>query len=247
MILYFSGTGNSRYAARRLAEQLKDEAVSINTYLKEEKQGVFESSRPYVFVMPTYAWQMPRVVVSFLKNARLSGSRKAYFVLTCGGSVGNAAETARRLCEEKGLVFQGLEPVVMPDNYLVMFPVPGREECRRMVEKAVPVLDGLAALIGEDKPFSRRKAGLVGRLESGPVNALFYRYQISPKKFRVKESCVGCGKCAQLCPLNNVHLENSRPQWGDHCTHCMACISVCPVQAIEYGKGTEGKNRYYLD
>ena len=84
-------------------------------------------------------------------------------------------------------------------------------------------------------------------LESGPVNALFYRYQISPKKFRVKESCVGCGKCARLCPLNNVHLENSRPQWGDHCTHCMACISVCPVQAIEYGKGTEGKNRYYLD
>ena len=62
-----------------------------------------------------------------------------------------------------------------------------------------------------------------------------------------KKKCVGCGKCAQLCPLNNVHLENSRPQWGDHCTHCMACISICPVQAIEYGKGTEGKNRYYLD
>ena len=41
MILYFSGTGNSRFVAYELGKQLKDEVVAINTYLKEKKKGVF--------------------------------------------------------------------------------------------------------------------------------------------------------------------------------------------------------------
>ena len=62
----------------------------------------------------------------------------------------------------------------------------------------------------------------------------------------LQNKCVGCGKCAQLCPLNNIHLENGKPMWGDTCTHCMACISACPTQAIEYKKISVGKPRYYL-
>ncbi|MDU1855461.1 MAG: flavodoxin, partial [Clostridium baratii] len=31
-----------------------------------------------------------------------------------------------------------------------------------------------------------------------------------------------------------------------NCTHCMACICGCPVQAIEYKNKTKGRNRYYL-
>lgn len=37
-------------------------------------------------------------------------------------------------------------------------------------------------------------------------------------------------------PLNNIRLENGKPVWGKHCTHCMACICDCPKEAIEYGK-----------
>ena len=35
MVLYFSGTGNSQFAAIQIAEQIADdEVVSINSYLK---------------------------------------------------------------------------------------------------------------------------------------------------------------------------------------------------------------------
>ena len=84
MILYFSGTGNSRYVAKRLGEALQDEVVSMNDYLRSGRQGAFQSETPYVFVTPTYAWRMPRVARAFLARAELSGSRDAYFVLTCG-------------------------------------------------------------------------------------------------------------------------------------------------------------------
>ncbi|SUY47595.1 4Fe-4S ferredoxin [Clostridium putrefaciens] len=32
--------------------------------------------------------------------------------------------------------------------------------------------------------------------------------------------------------------------WGEDCTECLACLHLCPVQAIQYGKGTESKGRY---
>mgnify|MGYP002728531920 CR=1 FL=1 len=61
------------------------------------------------------------------------------------------------------------------------------------------------------------------------------------------DKCIGCGKCAKMCPLNNIKLKNSKPVWGKNCTHCMACICLCPTEAIEYGKKSVGKPRYHLD
>lgn len=154
MILYFSGTGNSRYVAKRLGEALQDEVVSMNDYLRSGRQGAFQSETPYVFVTPTYAWRMPRVVRAFLARAELSGSRDAYFVLTCGGAVGNAAADVAQLCVEKGLHFCGLQPVVMPDNYLVMFPVPAPDEAARIVRAAAPAIRQAAQRAGQPAVLS---------------------------------------------------------------------------------------------
>ena len=44
MILYFSGTGNSRYIANTLGALLDDEVVSINQYLKTKGYGNFHGS-----------------------------------------------------------------------------------------------------------------------------------------------------------------------------------------------------------
>ena len=60
-------------------------------------------------------------------------------------------------------------------------------------------------------------------------------------------ACTGCGRCAQLCPTNNIVLRSGKPVWGGNCTHCMACISYCPTEAIEYGKKSVGKPRYRLE
>ena len=58
--------------------------------------------------------------------------------------------------------------------------------------------------------------------------------------------CDGCGKCAELCPVKNVTLQNGKPQWGANCTRCTACINGCPHGAIEYKNKTQGKERYYF-
>lgn len=139
MVLYFSGTGNSQYVALQIAKALGDEqVVSINRFLKEGGRAAFRSSRPLVFVTPTYCWRMPRAVERWLLQAAFQGSKDAYFVLTCAGSVGNAAVYAKTLCEKKGLRFCGLAPVRMPENYLALFPTPARRNAGPLWSRRAP-------------------------------------------------------------------------------------------------------------
>lgn len=80
---------------------------------------------------------------------------------------------------------------------------------------------------------------------SSIVNVIFYPLFVKAKPFYATDNCINCKKCVELCPLNNVHMVDERPKWGDDCTHCMACICGCPADAIEYGRHSQGKPRYY--
>ncbi len=247
MVLYFSGTGNSRYAAERIAGTLGDGLVSMNDCFKREAPGDFCSERPYVFVVPTYAWRIPRVVTDFILASRFGGNQTAYFVATCGGDTGRAYRYAQALCTEKGFKYMGLSAVVMPENYVAMFSVPGAEEARRIVEAAIPAIDAAAAHIAAGERFPEQRTGKIDGIKSGIVNCAFYRFSVSARGFYATEQCISCGKCVERCPLNNIVLTAGRPQWGKRCTHCMACFCGCPAEAIEYKKKSKGKERYLFE
>ena len=244
MIVYFSGTGNSRYCAQMLADLLQDECKDVFTYLRNGTWATLTSEKPWVFVAPTYSWQLPRVFADFIRSSSFSGNQNAYILMTCGGDIGNAAFKNKALLEEKGLCGHGTFPVVMPDNYLVMFPTPPREEVEKAVSAARPSIKKAAVFIQKGEDFPPQGGGPLNWLKSGPVNTLFYKFQVKAKPFTASNACISCGKCQQVCPLGNIHLQEGKPVWGTRCTHCMACICSCPVGVIEYGKATRGKPRY---
>lgn len=244
MVLYFSGTGNSAYVAKKIAKGVQDEAVSLNDRIRSGDHTKRDSETPWVFVVPTYGWRIPRIVQDWIERADLHGNRQAYFVMTCGGDIGNAGKYVKELCEKKGLLYMGCLEVVMPENYVAMFSVPDEAKARKIIEKAEPVIAGAVELVRDRKAFPERKAGIGARISSGAVNSMFYPLFVHAKKFYATPECVGCSVCAKVCPLKNVTMEKGRPKWGDNCTHCMACICKCPKEAIEYGKKTKGKTRY---
>ena len=77
-----------------------------------------------------------------------------------------------------------------------------------------------------------------------PFNPVWCKYKLTAKDFYAEASCIGCGKCERLCPLNNVNIVDKKPVWSNQCTHCMACIGNCPVNAIQYGNITKSKEPY---
>ena len=126
MVVYYTGTGNSRYVAQRFAAALGDDLITANEYIKNDTPAALHSDRPWVFVSPTYGWQIPHIFAEFLRRGSFTGSREAYFVMTCGTEIGNAGSRIAALCADIGLDYQGVLEVVMPENYVAMFYVPGR-------------------------------------------------------------------------------------------------------------------------
>lgn len=244
MILYFTGTGNSEFVAKRIGEKTGDEILNLFEKIRDGDYSRIKSATPFVFVVPTYAWQIPHIVRDWIRHTKFGGNRKAYFVMTCGDSIGNAGEYIEKLCGKKGFNYMGCAKIIMPENYIAMFQAPERDEALRIIDRALPAIDDVIEVIKKGERIPQKKITVAGKISTALVNKIFYPAFVHAKPFYTTEACIGCGKCETVCPMNNIDIIDGRPVWDDHCTQCMACICGCPEKAIEYGKKSKGKPRY---
>lgn len=242
MILYYTGTGNSEYVAKKIGEKIGDQVVNLFDRIKNKDYSSLESSKMWVIVCPTYAWRIPRVVKTFLLNTDFKGSKDICFVMTCGDGIGNAGKYSLKICQKKNLNYKGTARVVMPENYIALYNAPGSKEANEIITKAESVIENVASCILDNKNIDNVK--VTQKFYSSTVNPLFYTLIVKDKKFNVNDSCISCGICEKSCPMGNIKLQNGKPTWNGNCTHCMACICKCPKEAIEYGEKSKGKVRY---
>ena len=244
MILYFSGTGNSKYVADFLADKLSDCAVSLNEILKNKLEPSFESEKPFVWVAPIYAWRFPKNVDKLFEKTVFKGSKKIYFVATMGGDSGNCIEFCKKMTKEKGLDFGGFADVIMPDNYYGGFEKGYESTAKEIIKASHPVLSKIAAAINGGSPLLIREKSSMAKLKSGFVNYGFSKFMIANTKFTLTSSCNSCGICEKNCPANNISLKSGKPVFEKNCMGCYSCIHRCPQKAINFGKKTENKGRY---
>ena len=55
-----------------------------------------------------------------------------------------------------------------------------------------------------------------------------------PKPVVDKDKCIGCGTCAEICPMQVFDIVNGKaePVRADQCVGCRACEMQCPAGAI---------------
>ena len=247
MVLYYSGTGNSKFIAKCIASALETDCLNLNERIKAEDTSSVQTEENVILVTPTYAWRIPHIVSDWLEKVDLVSAKRIWFVMDCGSEIGNAAKYNRQLAAQKQLQYMGTAQIIMPENYIAMFNAPQKEQAKSIVEQAEPALQKVLTRLRAGQEFPPPRENLYDRFMSGPVNPVFYRFFVKADAFRATDACIGCGKCMELCPLNNIRLENGKPVWGKNCTHCMACICHCPKEAIEYGKKSKGKPRYHFE
>lgn len=254
MIFYFSGTGNTEYVAKVMAEKLGERLVSIADAIVDGKTVfTLNDGESLGMAFPTYSWGPAPIVLQFLKSLKINGYVKGatycYMVTTCGDDIGKSVDIWRKALPD-GINGDAAFSVQMPNNYIVLpgFDVDPKELERKKIEMSAERIEYVVKCIAERRHIVDVVTGNWKGLKSGLIRAWFLKYAMSDKPFHVDtELCTSCGVCVKHCPTKNVIFDSeNHPTWNGNCAMCLSCIHRCPARAIQYGNRTQKKGRYHF-
>ena len=153
MIYYFSGTGNSLWAAKRIAHRFSAELHGIMEYASDE--SVTAEDTRIGFVFPTYMNDLPWAVKAFLAELKLKNPKYIFAVLTSSsGKSGKAAKSLDTALCAGGAQLSYVSNLSMPGNC-----IPGK--AKKEKAKLLKAPEELEKIIREIKAGTvnvRRKA-----------------------------------------------------------------------------------------
>lgn len=257
MILYFSGTGNSKAVAQTLAGTLGETSLPIRPSMRRGMIEIPSDDTHLIWVFPVYSWGVPPYLLDVIRSVEFNGMKPAmlhHAVVTCGDDCGLADRMWRKAMLSRGWMTGCIASVQMPNNYVSMkgFDVDSKAveaeklnaypkrvaEIARMIEQSDSTGEYLTDIV----------RGSCAWIKTKVIYPWFVRHAMNPAKFSVSDSCIGCGKCARWCPLKNITMSGtgttSRPGWGKDCAGCLGCYHICPTHAIDFAKATRNKGQY---
>lgn len=238
MIIFFSGTGNSKLVAKQLAELLHENLHNMEC----GNTPHLEEGEPIGIVFPVYAWGLPQIVESYLRKMDVSG-RYLWAVMTCGDDMGYADKRLEKALQHK---VNAAFSVQMPNTYVCLpgFKVDSDEVAQRKVNTTQERLSEIAGHIQKKEGCRQLTRGGAAWMKTYMLRPVFNRFLVTDKYFRTSKDCNACGLCAKQCPTHNISLCSHTPMWNrTDCTGCLRCFHKCPQRAIDWGKYTKGKKQ----
>ena len=191
MILYFSGTGNSRLAAEQLAVLMDEQEPQHRTGSAAQPSGTGRID----IGSALYSWTLPHLVLSYLAQHQELNHNKLHAVMTCGGALGAGASITRQL-RSLGFERVNVHAVVMTTNYIPLHQVQSPEAAAQAIRAALDKLPGIAADIRHNRG-ARTSAFLAWGL---PIAQGMYNRARRTWHFRATTQCIGCGLCERIAP-----------------------------------------------
>ena len=246
MIFYFSGTGNTRWAAIRLASATQERLIDIAEEMRRMKTSGVDKTEPFIlkegerlgFVFPVHGWRVPRLVRDFLSQLVVtqttedltsadSSARKnphqapfTYAVCTAGDSIGLTIENLNAtLAANDSLNALGIHEV--SSAYSLIMPesyvgLPFMDVDPKEKEIRKKEKSAQELEVICEEVFNRKES--INRLVKG-----FWPWGMT--------KIIGGFFEHVLITDKRFHVEK------DKCVKCGICANVCPVGDIKGGHG----------
>ena len=224
-IFYFSGTGNSYWAAKEIGRHFSAEVTSITDGASETEVTVDDDV--IGIVAPTYISDVPWMMKAFLLKVTAAAANQPYTfaVMTsnCGTS-GKAFESIDRALQHRNMKLSLAFDLQMPGNCVMSTA----EENQQRFHDAPERIAGICAAITErtvNYTSVDKKINPLNFAKPGLVNSVLTH-------FKVTDACNHCGQCIRICPTGSMEHVSGKVVHRSNCAACYACLHWCPKQAI---------------
>ncbi len=233
--IYFSGTGNTRFCTEYFLHTVNAsaEAYSIEN---ENALSAIADNDEIIFGYPVYYSNIPKIVNDFIvDNSELWNGKRIFVISTMALFSGDGSGVGARLLEKYGAEVIGGLHIEMPDC-IGDVRVLKRNAVKngRLIEKARLKISKSAENYKSGK-YTRNGLGLLSRVSGFLIQRFWFMNKTKHYSNKLKinsADCIGCGKCARLCPMENIELADGKVLAGNKCTMCYRCVSRCPEKAI---------------
>ena len=193
--IYFSGTGNSRYAVEFFCNEYDETAKSFSI----EDNNIVEAVRNeemFVFAYPVQYSTVPKILRDFIiKNKELWKNKKVFVIVTMGLFSGDGAGILGRLLKQCGAELIGGLHLKMPDSIgdekVLKRPLKKNKE---LVKKAEQKISKSVQLLKLGKP-TQEGIGILYRMAGFFGQRLYFGHKTKnySDKLRVDENnCIFC-------------------------------------------------------
>lgn len=239
LILYFSGTGNTKTVAEMVGNELLKNSCNVQIHSIEEHFNIIPDSYDLLVLGCPKYYEYPELgFIDHIKQSIPTSSNKIPTMIFCtqAGSSSTDFKQIRKILLKKNHELIIEKSFTFSNNLLVFksFKPTDKQEIIKNVDKiqknvhncANELLEGIydTESIGAFKAFIERSTAVL-------CKSLFASIMM---KFSASDKCKGCGLCSEMCPKDNIEMKNGRPTFGKKCMLCSRCINICPVNAIMY-------------
>jgi len=267
-LYYFSGTGNSLYAAEETARRIEGSRL-IPIIACNKKDRIKTNADAIGLVFPNFCLSVPIPVHQFLSNADISSAEYIFAVCTRGGTVSQAFDFINKIIKVQKKKLNAQININMPWNHpLGKENTPASatdEEIAKLDRKMHEKLDEFCKAVINRESYIKKDTDITFKLPfiagklfllllSENINFKTHRHMYAKViQFYSDDKCTGCGICEQVCPNGKIKMADGKPVWQEKpdCLGCFACINYCPGKAIQIKSGfpvksyTKTNDRYH--
>ncbi|MCU6747291.1 EFR1 family ferrodoxin [Faecalicatena acetigenes] len=256
IIFYFSGTGNTLWAAKKIAHRLSGECHGIMEYAAEKSVEIKDDRIGFVF--PVYMNDIPWVVKAFLMEISLHNPKYIFAVLTSSsGKHGKAVKNLEKVLQWKNASLSAVFDLAMPGNCMPGNVSKDTEKLEKAPEKVEQIIKAIRANTRnvKQKLKENKISGKISRASAGSLSADFVTSSwfygqgmagAAMKPYPNTEKCTGCRICEKVCPTGNIQIRDRKAVHGGCCAACYACYHWCPEQAYTISMPVlRGRKQYH--
>jgi Pyruvate/2-oxoacid:ferredoxin oxidoreductase delta subunit len=250
LIIYYSGTGNSKKVSEWIAAKATEEGIhttvmSFRKFLKGPVPGLAGNTL-VGFCSATHGFNLPHSFLKLVFRFTLFPGSDVFIVNTRAGMKisklflpglsGLAQILPAMILRLKGYRVRAMRPVDLPSNWISLHPGLKNKVVESMVEKWKQKINRFAGgLFNGKRTYLPALVSLPFDLLVIPLGVGYYffgRFFLA-KTFFATDKCNDCLLCLKACPTRSIVLKDQRPFWKLTCESCMHCMNFCPQRAIE--------------